>query len=249
MNAEVNSTSWMRCTLLCRDTRTPLSRIPTPPTSSASWALKIRTNLHLNSPPTVPSISTESASLSATSSLPVALASVPALSPLHKADASPSPSQSRAKPLATVKRVANKNLDGKYHCSWEGCTRRSQDIFAKMRMEVSSQKCDVFVLFNRALLNEGLKLISALFFSSKHMDKHDRPYKCIAKGCETLPGFTYSGGLLRHEREVHGLYGGPKNPLHCPHPNCKRHTGNGLLPPREFERAPFGECTLPPQAT
>ena len=60
------------------------------------------------------------------------------------------------------------------------------------------------------------------------MDKHDRPYKCIAKGCETLPGFTYSGGLLRHEREVHGLYGGPKNPLHCPHTNCKRHTGKGF---------------------
>ena len=42
---------------------------------------------------------------------------------------------------------------------------------------------------------------------SKHMDKHDRPYKCPADGCEKLPGFTYSGGLLRHEREVHGKHG------------------------------------------
>lgn len=60
------------------------------------------------------------------------------------------------------------------------------------------------------------------------MDKHDRPYKCQVLGCEKLPGFTYSGGLLRHEREVHGLYGGPRNPLHCPHINCKRHSGKGF---------------------
>lgn len=60
------------------------------------------------------------------------------------------------------------------------------------------------------------------------MDKHDRPYKCAAAGCEKLPGFTYSGGLLRHEREVHGKHGGPKNSFYCPHPNCKRHDGKGF---------------------
>lgn len=60
------------------------------------------------------------------------------------------------------------------------------------------------------------------------MDKHDRPYKCTVEGCEKLPGFTYSGGLLRHEREVHHKHGGPKNPLNCPHPNCKRNTGKGF---------------------
>ncbi|KAJ2985661.1 hypothetical protein NUW58_g5413 [Xylaria curta] len=58
---------------------------------------------------------------------------------------------------------------------------------------------------------------------SKHMDKHERPYKCLADGCENVPGFTYSGGLLRHEREVHRKHGGPKNPLYCPHKGCKRH--------------------------
>ncbi|KAK3994696.1 hypothetical protein QBC44DRAFT_305928 [Cladorrhinum sp. PSN332] len=63
---------------------------------------------------------------------------------------------------------------------------------------------------------------------NKHMDKHDRPYKCEAEGCEKLPGFTYSGGLLRHEREVHGKHGGPKNSFHCPHINCKRHSGRGF---------------------
>lgn len=60
------------------------------------------------------------------------------------------------------------------------------------------------------------------------MDKHERPYRCPAAGCENLPGFTYSGGLLRHEREVHGKHGGPKNTVNCPHPNCKRHTGKGF---------------------
>ncbi|RSL88731.1 hypothetical protein BHE90_013788 [Fusarium euwallaceae] len=63
---------------------------------------------------------------------------------------------------------------------------------------------------------------------NKHMDKHERPYRCPADGCENLPGFTYSGGLLRHEREVHGKHGGPKNTVNCPHPNCKRHTGKGF---------------------
>jgi hypothetical protein len=63
---------------------------------------------------------------------------------------------------------------------------------------------------------------------SKHMDKHDRPYKCNAPGCEKLPGFTYSGGLLRHEREVHGKHGGPRNQFFCPHATCKRHQGKGF---------------------
>jgi hypothetical protein len=60
------------------------------------------------------------------------------------------------------------------------------------------------------------------------MDKHDRPYKCPAEGCEKLPGFTYSGGLLRHQREVHNLHGGPRKQLNCPHLNCKRYSGKGF---------------------
>lgn len=63
---------------------------------------------------------------------------------------------------------------------------------------------------------------------SKHMDKHERPYVCTAKGCEKIQGFTYSGGLLRHEREVHGKHGGPKKKLLCPHVNCKRSSGKGF---------------------
>ncbi|KAI9680325.1 MAG: hypothetical protein M1829_001211 [Trizodia sp. TS-e1964] len=63
---------------------------------------------------------------------------------------------------------------------------------------------------------------------SKHMDKHERPYRCNEPGCEKLQGFTYSGGLLRHEREVHKKHGGPKIPLMCPHTNCKRSSGAGF---------------------
>ena len=64
--------------------------------------------------------------------------------------------------------------------------------------------------------------------NSKHMDKHDRPYKCTAPGCEKLLGFTYSGGLLRHEREVHKMHGGTKAPLYCPYTGCKRSAGDGF---------------------
>lgn len=60
------------------------------------------------------------------------------------------------------------------------------------------------------------------------MDKHDRPYRCPHAQCAKLQGFTYSGGLLRHEREVHNKHGGPKAFLMCPHPNCKRHTEKGF---------------------
>ncbi|KAB5572597.1 C2H2 transcription factor [Coniochaeta sp. 2T2.1] len=60
---------------------------------------------------------------------------------------------------------------------------------------------------------------------NKHMDKHERPYRCNKDGCEKLPGFTYAGGLLRHEREVHLMHGGPKKPVPCPHNTCKRFAG------------------------
>ena len=60
------------------------------------------------------------------------------------------------------------------------------------------------------------------------MDKHDRPYRCQHSSCAKLQGFTYSGGLLRHEREVHGKHGGPKAALMCPVADCKRHSGKGF---------------------
>ncbi|KAF2835411.1 hypothetical protein M501DRAFT_941987 [Patellaria atrata CBS 101060] len=63
---------------------------------------------------------------------------------------------------------------------------------------------------------------------NKHMDKHDRPYKCKHQGCEKIQGFTYSGGLLRHQREVHKLYGGTRQSLFCPYNECKRSSGQGF---------------------
>lgn len=64
--------------------------------------------------------------------------------------------------------------------------------------------------------------------TSKHMDKHDRPYKCYEPGCDKIQGFTYSGGLLRHQREVHKKNTDSKKPLMCPYPDCNRSTGNGF---------------------
>ncbi|EHA18162.1 zinc finger protein 362 [Aspergillus awamori] len=63
---------------------------------------------------------------------------------------------------------------------------------------------------------------------NKHMDKHDRPYKCMEPGCDKIQGFTYSGGLLRHQREVHKKNINAKKPLMCPYADCNRSTGNGF---------------------
>ena len=60
------------------------------------------------------------------------------------------------------------------------------------------------------------------------MDKHRRPYVCEEPGCENLRGFTYSGGLHRHQREVHRQHGGPRAKCFCPHKDCKRSTGEGF---------------------
>lgn len=60
------------------------------------------------------------------------------------------------------------------------------------------------------------------------MDKHNRPYVCREPGCEKILGFTYQGGLLRHEREVHKRHGGPKASCMCPYKDCNRSTGTGF---------------------
>ena len=60
------------------------------------------------------------------------------------------------------------------------------------------------------------------------MDRHTRPYACEEPGCENIRGFTYSGGLHRHQREVHRQHGGPKAKCMCPHQDCKRSTGLGF---------------------
>lgn len=84
------------------------------------------------------------------------------------------------------------------------------------------------------------------------MDKHDRPYRCPHDSCEKLQGFTYSGGLLRHEREVHGKHGGPKEQLMCPFPDCKRANGKGFTRKEnlnEHVRRVHANKELPPSET
>ena len=79
------------------------------------------------------------------------------------------------------------------------------------------------------------------------MDKHDRPYRCTRPECAKLQGFTYSGGLLRHEREVHGLHRGPKEKFLCEVPGCKRHGGKGFSReenPKEHLRRVHGITTV-----
>jgi Zinc finger, C2H2 type len=56
------------------------------------------------------------------------------------------------------------------------------------------------------------------------MDKHDRPYKCREPGCEKLRGFTYSGGLSRHQKEVHKKHKTSEKEIYCPYPHCNRNT-------------------------
>jgi hypothetical protein len=63
---------------------------------------------------------------------------------------------------------------------------------------------------------------------NKHMDRHERPYVCGEPGCDTREGFTYSGGLLRHQREVHKKHLTKKDPLYCPYPDCPRASGEGF---------------------
>lgn len=59
------------------------------------------------------------------------------------------------------------------------------------------------------------------------MDKHDRPYKCLDPDCDKMQGFTYSGGLLRHQREVHKMHSRSQK-LMCPYPDCNRSSGKGF---------------------
>ena len=59
------------------------------------------------------------------------------------------------------------------------------------------------------------------------MDKHERPYKCPDPACDKIQGFTYSGGLLRHQREVHKKNATARKLLFCPVGNCNRNIEQG----------------------
>jgi hypothetical protein len=57
------------------------------------------------------------------------------------------------------------------------------------------------------------------------MDTHERIYHCLQPGCSKLKGFTYAGGLTRHEQQTHKMHGGAE--FYCPHAGCSRAEGEG----------------------
>jgi len=57
------------------------------------------------------------------------------------------------------------------------------------------------------------------------MDTHERIYYCLQPSCSKLKGFTYAGGLKRHEKQIHKMHGGAE--FYCPHSGCSRARGAG----------------------
>jgi FtsZ-binding cell division protein ZapB len=77
------------------------------------------------------------------------------------------------------------------------------------------------------LFAEYLAVELIFYASSKHMDKHERPYICTVDGCDHRQGFTSKGDLSRHQRIVHKLDNGQGSLLFCHEPNCARGPGGG----------------------
>ncbi|KAJ5917511.1 hypothetical protein N7466_011065 [Penicillium verhagenii] len=75
------------------------------------------------------------------------------------------------------------------------------------------------------------------------MDKQDRPCKCHEPGSNKDQGFTYSVGIVRHQRKVHKKNTDAKKPLMCPYADCKRGTGNGSTR-QENLRAHLRRCHM-----
>jgi hypothetical protein len=61
----------------------------------------------------------------------------------------------------------------------------------------------------------------------EYIDRHKRPYKCLAHDCKNLKGFATRGELRRHEIGIHKIHSAPQ--LNFPFPTCKRHIGKGFL--------------------
>lgn len=115
-----------------------------------------------------------------------------------------------------------RNQDGKIICDYP-----QQD--AQCVVLTFERKCDWAYVPPLSNLPPPRDFPTDAVLSRKHMDKHDRPYKCEDPACRKLRGFTYSGGLLRHRREVHKAgAGAARNAFHCPFPYCKRNVGSGF---------------------
>ena len=78
-----------------------------------------------------------------------------------------------------------------------------------------------------SILQEYLAAELIFYVSSKHMDKHERPYICTFDGCDYLRGFPSKDGLSRHQRTVHKLDSGQGSLFFCDEPNCTRGPSGG----------------------
>ena len=67
------------------------------------------------------------------------------------------------------------------------------------------------------------------------MDRHERLYKCNESEYEASPGFTYSGGLLRHQQEVYKIYLITQKILYCLFSNCVQASSNGFTRKENLE--------------
>ena len=112
-----------------------------------------------------------------------------------------------------------RNAEGLLYCNHPEHSDQERPVF--------SRKCEWKQVKPTAQLNHSL-VHADFFHHRKHMDKHERPFVCHEPECDNIRGFTYSGGLLRHQREVHRQHGGPKASCMCPYPDCKRHVGVGF---------------------
>lgn len=75
----------------------------------------------------------------------------------------------------------------------------------------------------------------ALVLDCRSEERGIRPRTQPARSIVTIPNassrlrhFGVSGGLLRHQREVHKKNINAKKPLMCPYTDCNRSTGNGF---------------------
>lgn len=67
------------------------------------------------------------------------------------------------------------------------------------------------------------------------MDTHERIYHCPQPSCSRLKGFTYAGGLKRHQMQIHKTHGAAQ--FYCPHAGCGRAEGEGQPFTRKENRA------------
>lgn len=120
---------------------------------------------------------------------------------------------------------ADRREDGLLHCTHADCVNEIRAFSRRCEYTYVQPKSqdEHTIKFKTSSRSMEFKLYRYWQeYGRKHMDKHTRPYVCEEVGCERAQGFTYSGGLHRHQREVHHKHGDPKTSYLCPHRHCQR---------------------------